>query len=64
MVVGGNNLTKAARVGVKKEAIIEEDKTLMCGEVKCMEVLIDDIIAQEESVTSTCARGRRGRCWR
>merc|ERR1712215_513362 len=31
LVVGGANLTKAARVGVKKEAIIEEDKTLMCG---------------------------------
>ena len=31
LVVGGKNLTKAARVGVEKEAIIEEDKTLMCG---------------------------------
>ena len=32
LVVGGKNITKAARVGVNREAIIEEDKTLMCGE--------------------------------
>jgi len=68
LVVGGTNLTKAARVGVKKEAIIEEDKTLMCGGIsnlylcqgekeKVLEVKVSCRTGQQASLTQVIRSG-------
>ena len=40
LVVGGRNITKVTRVNsVTREAIVEEDKTLMCGEFHSLSFL-------------------------
>merc|ERR1711892_274949 len=68
LVVGGKNLTKAARVGVQKEAIIEEDKTLMCGGIsniyvckglkeKVLKVKVSSRTGQQASLTQLIRAG-------